>query len=255
MKWTLQRPLAFFDLETTGTDIMRDRIIEIGIVRWNPDGTEEERRYLLNPERPIPKESTAIHGISDADVADQPTFAEKAREIHAELDPCDLGGFHSNRFDVPVLLEEFLRLDMVFNLDGRALIDARNIFVLKEKRDLASAYAFYCGKDLENAHSALADVRATAEVFRAQLEHYGDLGETPAEVHAFCNQQYLNHFDAAGRMVVRKGVPVFNFGKYRNRPVVDVLRENPSYYDWIQRSDFPRHTKQKLKEVKLTHQL
>ena len=179
MQLHLKKPLAFFDLETTGVNVTADRIVEIGIVIMHVDGSKTEHRYLVNPTIPIPIESSLIHGIYDKDVVDSPSFAELSDELFELLNPCDLGGFNSNRFDVPILVEEFLRVEKNFSIDNRNLIDVRNIFVMMEKRDLTSAYKFFCGKDLENAHSALADVVATHEVFLAQVERYDELSNFP----------------------------------------------------------------------------
>jgi len=254
MQLNLKKPLAFFDLETTGINLTSDRIVEIGIVIMHVDGTTTEHRYLVKPPIPIPIESSLIHGIYDADVLDSPTFAELSNELFELLNPCDLGGFNSNRFDVPILVEEFLRVDKNFSIDNRNLIDVRNIFVMMEKRNLTSAYKYFCGKDLENAHSALADVVATHEVFLAQLIKYKEL---PNDVDALNRETRndLDQIDTANRLTMIDGKPSFNFGKYKGSLVLDVLQKDPGYYGWILRSDFPLHTKQKLKEIKLSLQL
>lgn len=254
MQLHLKRPLAFFDLETTGLNIALDRIVEIGIVVMQVDGSKTEHRYLINPTIPIPVETSMIHGIYDKDVEGSPTFAEMADELFDLLNPCDLGGFNSNRFDVPLLIEEFLRVDKNFSIDDRNLIDVRNIFVMMEKRNLTSAYKFFCGKDLENAHSALADVIATQEVFVAQLEKYESLPDDIDELNKVTRND-LNQIDTANRLALLKGKPAFNFGKYKGHFVEDVLKKDPGYYNWIVRSDFNLHTKQKLKEIKLSLQL
>jgi DNA polymerase-3 subunit epsilon len=254
MQLNLKKPLAFFDLETTGVNVASDRIVEIGVVIMNVDGTTSEHRYLVKPPIPIPVESSMIHGIYDVDVANSPTFEELSNELFELFNPCDLGGFNSNRFDVPILVEEFLRVDKNFSIDNRNLIDVRNIFVMMEKRDLTSAYKYFCGKDLENAHSALADVIATYEVFLAQLEKYKEL---PNDVDAI-NQETrhdLDQIDTANRLTMLNGKPAFNFGKYKGVLVADVLQKDAGYYGWMLRSDFPLHTKQKLKEIKLSLQL
>ena len=251
MQLKLKKPIAFFDLETTGINVATDRIVEIGILRVNVDNTKEERRYLVNPTRPIPIESSVIHGIYDKDVANEKTFEQLAPELFEFLNPCDLSGFNSNRFDVPLLVEEFLRCKVNFSIDDRNLIDVRNIFVMKEQRTLTAAYKFYCDKELVNAHSAMADVIATYEVFMGQLERYDDL-ENDMD---FINQNMrhdLNQIDTAARLVKQDGKPAFNFGKYKGQFVADVLKKDAGYYNWIQRSDFNLHTKQKLKEIKLT---
>lgn len=254
MQLKLKKPLAFFDLETTGVNVATDRIVEIGIVIMNVDGSKSEHRYLVKPLIPIPIESSLIHGIYDADVAESKTFEQLADELFELLNPCDLGGFNSNRFDVPILVEEFLRVDKNFSIDGRNLIDVRNIFVMMEKRDLTSAYKYFCGKDLVNAHSALADVIATYEVFLAQIEKYEELANNVDEINIQTRHD-LDQIDTANRLTMMEGKPAFNFGKYKGVLVEDVLKKDAGYYGWIQRSDFTLHTKQKLKEIKLSLQL
>jgi DNA polymerase-3 subunit epsilon len=254
MQLHLKKPLAFFDLETTGVNVAVDRIVEIGAVIMHVDGSKTEHRYLVKPLIPIPIESSLIHGIYDKDVEDSPTFEALANELFELFNPCDLGGFNSNRFDVPILVEEFLRVDKNFSIDNRNLIDVRNIFVMMEKRDLTSAYKYFCGKDLENAHSALADVVATYEVFLAQLERYEEL---PKDVDAIntASRHDLDQIDTANRLTMINGKPAFNFGKYKGHFIADVLQKDAGYYGWMLRSDFPLHTKQKLKEIKLSLQL
>lgn len=254
MQLKLKRPLAFFDLETTGVNIATDRIVELGLVIMQPDGSTEEKRYLINPTIPIPVESSLVHGIYDKDVANAPTFADLAKELFDLLNPCDLGGFNSNRFDVPLLIEEFLRLDLNFSLDKRNLIDVRNIYAIMERRDLSSTYKYFCGKDLVNAHSALADVRATHEIFLAQLEKYSELSDNVDEINVQTRND-LDQIDTANRLALINGKPSFNFGKYKGQSVEEVLKKDPGYYNWILRSDFTLHTKQKLKEIKLSLQL
>ncbi len=254
MDLNLRRPLAFFDLETTGLNVASDRIVEIGIVIMQLDGSKTEHRYLVNPTVPIPIETSLIHGIYDKDVLDSPTFAELAEELFELLNPCDLGGFNSNRFDVPVLIEEFLRVNKNFSIDNRNLIDVRNIFVMMEKRNLTSAYKFFCDKELVNAHSALADVIATQEVFVAQMERYEELPADIDEVNKVSRND-LNQIDTANRLTMINGKPAFNFGKYKGHFVEDVLKKDAGYYNWIVRSDFNLHTKQKLKEIKLSLRL
>lgn len=254
MQLHLKKPLAFFDLETTGVNVTADRIVEIGIVIMHVDGSKTEHRYLVNPTIPIPIESSLIHGIYDKDVVDSPSFAELSDELFELLNPCDLGGFNSNRFDVPILVEEFLRVEKNFSIDNRNLIDVRNIFVMMEKRDLTSAYKFFCGKDLENAHSALADVVATHEVFLAQVERYDELSNNIDEINEQTRHD-LNQIDTANRLTMIDGKPAFNFGKYKGHFVEDVLKKDAGYFGWMLRSDFPLHTKQKLKEIKLSLQL
>ena len=254
MDLNLRRPLAFFDLETTGLNVASDRIVEIGIVIMQLDGSKTEHRYLVNPTVPIPIETSLIHGIYDKDVLDSPIFAELAEELFELLNPCDLGGFNSNRFDVPVLIEEFLRVNKNFSIDNRNLIDVRNIFVMMEKRNLTSAYKFFCDKELVNAHSALADVIATQEVFVAQMERYEELPADIDEVNKVSRND-LNQIDTANRLTMINGKPAFNFGKYKGHFVEDVLKKDAGYYNWIVRSDFNLHTKQKLKEIKLSLRL
>lgn len=251
MKLNLKRPLAFFDLETTGVNLATDRIVEIGILIIREDNSKEEYRYLINPTVSIPIEVSIIHGIYDKDVADKPTFAALAKEIYDLLDPCDLAGYNSNRFDVPLLLEEFLRVNINFNIDNRNLLDAFSIFTMFEKRDLSSALKFYCNKEIENAHTAMADVMATYDVFLAQLEKYNELGSDMDAIYEKTRNN-KDAIDTAQRLIMIKNVPCFNFGKHKGEAIKDVLTANPGYYSWIMRSDFGLHTKQKLKEIKLS---
>lgn len=243
----LTRPLAFFDLETTGINISHDRIIEIGIVKIMPDGEIVKKRKLINPEMTISQETIDIHGITNEMVKDAPTFKEAANEIKQFLDDADLGGFNSNKFDIPLLVEEFLRVGIDFNMKDRKMIDAQKIFHKKEPRNLAAAYQFYCDKELLNAHSALADIEATWEILDAQIARYSDIGNTVDSIIKFTGEDDL--VDFSKRMIKVKGVPVFNFGKYKGQAVVDVLRREPQYYDWIMKSDFALDTKQKLSEI------
>ena len=266
----LRRPLVIFDLETTGTDVASDRIIELAMIRVDPDGTVTSKpaergagnRLLVNPERPIPLESSAVHGIYDADVEGKPTFRQYAKSMAAFLDGCDLGGFNSNKFDVPFLAEEFLRAGIEFSLEGRNLIDVQNIFHAMEQRTLRAAYGFYCGKELDGAHEALPDAEATLEILLAQLERYREatvldsrgnvVGPVPDDMdrlHEFCERQRF--VDFAGRMVYREdGQAEFNFGKYKGRLVTDVLRAEPSYYSWMMNGDFPMYTKRALTRIR-----
>lgn len=249
MKLNLKRPIAFFDIESTGVNIAIDRIIDIAILKILPDNTEEIRTYRLNPEMPIPIEASMIHGIYDEDVKGCPVFANIANELYDFMLHCDLAGFNSNRFDVPLLVEEFLRADKVFDTSNRKFVDVFRIFVMMEKRDLTAAYKFYCGLDLGNAHNAMADIQATYDVLKAQLEKYDDLNNDIDYLHQVSWED--DFVDFGRRMVYVKGDPVFNFGKYKGVKVMDVLRREPQYYDWIMKSDFLLHTKQKLKEIKL----
>ncbi len=248
MNLKLTRPLAFFDIESTGTSVSKDRIVELAILKLFPDGLRETRVYRFNPEMPIAEEAVKIHGISNEDVKDAPVFADKAAEILEYLDHCDLAGYNSNRFDVPMLIEEFARSGLKFDIDDRKLIDAYQIFIQKERRDLSAAYRFYCDKELINAHSAEADITATFEVLESQLERYGDLERTPEALDRFCKQE--DFVDLGRRMILKEGEVIFNFGKHKGRKVVDVLRREPQYYDWIMNADFMSDTKQKLKEIK-----
>lgn len=247
-KLQLKKPLAVFDLETTGVDISKDRIVEISIIRLQPGGTKETKTMRLNPTIPIPIEASKVHGIYDEDVATCPTFKDSAQELFDFLNPCDLVGFNSNKFDVPILLEEFIRTGFAFSIDNRALIDVHRIYTLYEKRNLEAAYKFYCDKTLENAHSAEADTNATYEVFLAQLQRYDDLQGDVKFLHEFSNEERF--LDSGRRFIFSGGKAVFNFGKYKGRGVEDVLRNDPGYYNWMLQGDFPEHTKQKLKEIK-----
>lgn len=243
----LKRPIAFFDLETTGLDQAKDRIIEIGIIKWNPDGTMEEYERRINPQMPISAESSTIHGIYDEDVANEPTFKEVANEIAQFIKNCDLGGYNSNKFDLPVLAEEFLRVGYEVDFHKRKLVDVQQVFYKKEPRTLAAAYKFYCNEEMQNAHNALADVRATVEVLKSQLERYDDIGNTADSLHEFTGSGEL--VDYARRIIKKDNDYYFNFGKHKGKKVVDVLKTEPQYYDWIQQSDFTLHTKQCLTEI------
>jgi DNA polymerase-3 subunit epsilon len=246
---SLKRPLAVFDIESTGVDFVKDRIVEISILRINPDGEKNVTTFRLNPTIPIPVEASMIHGIYDEDVITAPTFKEKAQEIFNLLDPCDLAGFNSNRFDVPLILEEFIRVGVSFNIDNRALIDVHRIYTHFEKRSLEAAYQFYCNKTLINAHSAEADTTATYEVLEAQLEKYSaDLKNDVHFLHNFSNEERF--LDSGRRFLLQGGKAVFNFGKYKGRGVDEVLRTDPGYYNWMLNGDFAEHTKQKLRELK-----
>lgn len=248
-KLNLKRPLAFFDLESTGVDFAKDRIVEISVLRINVDGTKETKTWKLNPTIPIPIEASKVHGIYDEDVITCPTFKDVAQEIFAMLDPCDLAGFNSNRFDVPMLLEECIRAGLSFSIDNRALIDVHRIYTHFEKRTLEAAYQFYCNKPLENAHSAEADTNATYEVFLSQLDKYGDDIKSDVKfLHDLSNEERF--IDSGRRFVYISGKPAFNFGKYKGKFVEDVLRTDSGYYNWMMNGDFAQHTKQKLTEIK-----
>lgn len=250
MRLNLKNPLVFFDLETTGIDITKDRIVEISYVKVFPNGKEESKTMRINPERPIPPESTAIHGITDDDVKDCPTFKAVAKTLAAQIEGCDLAGYNSNRFDIPLLAEEFLRADVNIDLNRRKFVDVQTIFHKMEQRTLSAAYKFYCNKTLENAHTADADTMATYEVLQAQLDRYPELQNDIAFLSDFSS--YNNNVDFAGRMIYNdKKEEVFNFGKFKGRLVEDVLKNEPGYYAWMMNSDFPLNTKQKLTEIKL----
>ena len=243
----LTKPLAILDLETTGINLGVDRIIEIGMVKILPDGNKSVKRRLVNPEMPIPQVTTDLHGISNEMVKDAPTFKQVAHEVKQFLDSCDLGGYNSNRFDIPMLMEEFLRAEVEFDMKGRKLIDVQKIFHMMEQRTLSAAYKFYCEKILEGAHSAEADARATMEILEAQIVRYPQIGNTIESILKFTGEEVI--VDFARRFIMDKGVEVFNFGKHKGRPVSDVLKAEPQYYDWMMRGDFPLHTKQKLTEI------
>jgi len=243
----LTKPLAVIDLETTGVNLGSDRIIEIGMVKILPDGNKSVKRKLINPEMPIPQVTTDLHGISNEMVKDAPTFKQAANEIKQFLDSCDLGGYNSNRFDIPMLMEEFLRAEVEFEMKGRKLIDVQKIFHMMEQRTLSAAYKFYCEKILDGAHSAEADARATMEILEAQIVRYPQIGNTVESILKFTGEEVI--VDFARRFIMDKGVEVFNFGKHKGRPVSDVLKSEPQYYDWMMRGDFPLHTKQKLTEI------
>ena len=262
MNLNLKSPVAFFDLESTGINIANDRIVEISILKVHPNGTEESKTELINPDQPIPTETSLIHGIYDENVKDAPKFKEVAKSYVKFLEGCDLAGFNILKFDVPMLVEEFLRAGVNFDISKRKLLDAQKIFHLMEKRNLSAAYKFYCGKTLENAHSAEADTRATFEIFKKQIEIYdgqevtdmrgNKLGVVQNDMEAVHNITLQKMVDLAGRMIFNNdGIEVFNFGKHRGKSVIEVLKKEPMYYDWIQRSDFSLDTKRKLTEIKL----
>lgn len=251
MKLNLKNPIVFFDLETTGININADRIVEICYLKVYPNGNEEAKTLRINPEMHIPESSSAIHGIYDEDVANCPTFKEVARNIANDIEGCDLAGFNSNRFDIPVLAEEFLRAGVDIDMTKRKLVDVQVIFHKMEQRTLSAAYKFYCEKDLEDAHTAEADTRATYEVLQSQLERYAD--ELKNDM-AFLSEysSYNKNVDFAGRMVYdENGVEVFNFGKYKGQVVSEVLKKDPGYYSWIQNSDFTLNTKAVLTKIRL----
>ncbi len=251
MKLNLKNPLVFFDLETTGINISRDRIVEISFLKVFPNGDEEIKSKRVNPGMPIPAESTAIHGITDEDVKDCPTFKQIAKSLANQIEGCDLAGFNSNRFDVPMLAEEFLRADIDFDMGKRKFIDVQIIYHRKEPRTLGAAYKFYCDKELVDAHSAEADTRATYEVLKSQLKHYPDLLN---DVDALSKDygSFKNNVDFAGRIVYDENQKeVFNFGKHKGKPVADILKKEPSYYGWMMDGDFPLNTKQVITQIRL----
>lgn len=243
----LKKPLAFIDLETTGVNPGIDRIVEIAIVKILTDGTKSVKRKLINPEVPIPKGASDVHGITDEMVKDAPTFKQVAHELKQMLDGCDFAGYNSNRFDIPLLMEEFLRAQVDFDMKNRKLLDVQSIYHKMEPRTLGAAYKFYCGKTLEDAHSAEADATATYEILEAQIERYAELGNNVESILKVIGEDQV--VDFARRFVLENGVEVFNFGKHKGRPVADVLKAEPQYYDWMMKGDFPQHTKQKLTEI------
>lgn len=243
----LTRPIAFFDLETTGVDSAKDRIVEIAVVKLLPGGGRESWVRKINPGMPIPAESSAIHGIYDEDVKDAPSFKLVAHELKQFIHNCDLGGYNSNKFDVPVLAEEFLRSGIPVDFKERKFVDVQQVFFKREARTLSAAYSFYCNKNLENAHSAEADVLATVAVLEAQLDKYEDLANDVTALHEYTGGDEF--VDYARRMILKNGVPVFNFGKHKGVPVEDVFRKEPQYYDWMMNADFALHTKQMISEI------
>ena len=247
MPLQLKKPLAVIDLEATGTNLGSDRIVEIAIVKLLPDGNRVVKRKIINPQIPIPASVTEVHGITDEMVKDAPTFKQVAYELRQVLDGCDLAGYNSNRFDIPMLMEEFLRAEVDFDMRNRKLIDVQKIFHLMEQRTLSAAYKFYCNKIHSNAHSAEADAIATVEILQAQLERYPDLGNTVDSVLRVIGEEVI--VDLARRFTLENGVEIFNFGKHKGRPICDVLKAEPQYYDWMMKGDFPMHTKQKLTEI------
>ena len=263
MQLNLKRPIVFFDIESTGVDVATDRIVEISFLKISPDGKKDVLTMKINPTIPIPLSSSLIHGIYDKDVADAPTFKEVAKQFNAFLANCDLGGYNSNKFDIPILVEEFLRAEVDFDIKERNLVDVQNIFHQMEQRTLKAAYKFYCGKDLIGAHGAEADITATYDVLLAQLEKYENVeienkaGQkiTPVvndmkALHEFTKN--TNNADLAGRIIYdEKGVEVFNFGKHKGKAVLDVFKSEPSYYSWMMNSEFPLYTKKVLTAIKL----
>lgn len=242
MELKLERPLIFFDLETTGTNVTRDRIVELSYIKIYPDGREESKCRRINPEMPIPAESTAIHHISDEMVADEPKFSQIAKSLLEIFEGCDIAGYNSNKFDVPLLMEEFSRVGLVFEVAGRNFIDVQNIFHKKEQRTLKAAYKFYCGEELVDAHSASKDTEATYKVLKSQLDRYPDLTNDVKFLADFSRSG--NNLDFAGRIILNeKNEALFNFGKHKGQRVKDVFRKEPSFYAWMMQGDFPKNTK------------
>ncbi len=250
MKLKLNKPLVFFDLETTGMDIANDRIVEIAMLKIMPNGDKESKTMKVNPEMPIDPKATEVHGITDEDIKDAPTFNEIAKNVQKFIEGCDLAGFNSNRFDLPILAEEFIRADIDYDLKKQRFIDVQVIFHKMEKRTLSAAYKFYCNKELINAHSAEADTEATYEVLKAQLDKYDELENDITKLSEF--SAHSRFVDFAGRIIYNnKGEEVFNFGKYKGRLVEDVLKKDPGYYGWMINNDFPLYTKKVLTNIKL----
>lgn len=243
----LKRPIIFFDIEATGTDPGKDRIVELALVKLLPDGSRERFVKRINPGIPIPAEATAIHGIRDEDVQDAPLFKQIAHELFQWMKNADLGGYNSNKFDIPLLAEEFLRAGVQVDFTERKMVDVQQIFFKMESRTLSAAYDFYCKKQLENAHSAEADINATIEILEAQLDRYPDIQNDVNSLHHLTGGEDL--VDYARRIVLKDGHPVFNFGKYKGKKVEDVFASEPQYYDWMMQADFPLHTKQKITEI------
>ena len=249
MELNLTKPIIFFDLETTGINIAKDRVVEISILKVFPNGNKESKTWLVNPEVEIPKESSEIHGITNDKIANEPTFKELAANINDMIAGCDLAGFNSNRFDIPVLAEELMRAGIDFDMNGRKAIDVQVIFHKKEQRTLSAGYQFYCGKELVGAHGAEADTNATYEILLAQLDKYTDIENTVDAL-----SEYSTHgkrADFAGFILMNdKDQEIFSFGKYKGRTVEEVFKENPGYNAWIQNADFPLYTKKVLREIK-----
>ena len=250
MELKLNRPICFFDLETTGIDVAKDRIVEISIFKVYPNGNKESKTWLVNPTIPIPPQSTGVHGISDEKVANEPTFKELAAQVHNMIKDSDLAGYNSDRFDIPLLAEELLRAEVDFDMKNRVSVDVQTIFHKKEERTLSAALKFYCGTSLENAHSAEADTMATYEILKAQLDRYEDLDNDMKWLSDFTTRK--KSVDFAGFMALNnEGKEIFTFGKNKGQLVEDVLEKEPGYYGWIQGADFPLYTKKVLTGIKL----
>jgi DNA polymerase III subunit epsilon len=250
MKLNLKKPIAFFDLETTGIDVVNDRIVEISILKILPDGSEETKTMRINPTIPISAEATNIHGITAKDVKDKPKFAEVAKSLAKFLEGCDLAGYNSNKFDIPMLVEEFLRADVDFDIKKRRMIDVQVIFHKMEQRTLGAAYKFYCNKDLVDAHTAESDAKATFEVLESQLDKYQELENDIESLAKFSS--HTSNVDFAGKVVYNDdGVEVFNFGKHKGTPVEEVFKKEPGFYKWMMNGDFPLYTKKVITAIQL----
>ena len=250
MELKLKRPICFFDLETTGTDVAKDRVVEISVLKVFPNGNKESKTWLVNPQMTIPDEVIAVHGITNEKVANEPTFKELSREIYNLIKDSDLAGYNSDRFDIPLLAEEMLRSDIDFDMKNRVAVDVQTIFHKMEKRTLGAAYKFYCNKNLKDAHSAEADTLATYEVLKSQIERYEDLPDDIKELSEFTRRK--NAADFAGYIVYNKNKEeVFSFGKHKGKKVEDVMEQEPGYFGWLLNADFPLYTKKVLTGIKL----
>ncbi|MDR9457008.1 MAG: exonuclease domain-containing protein [Salegentibacter sp.] len=250
MELNLTKPICFFDLEATGTNLAKDRIVEIAILKIFPNGNKESKTWLVNPEITIPEEVIAIHGITNEKVANEPTFKELSSKVYEMIKGCDLAGYNSNRFDIPLLVEELLRAGIDFDLKNVVAVDVQTIFHKKEQRTLSAAYQFYCGKNLEDAHTAEADTNATYEVLKSQLERYEDLENDIKYLAEYSARKRFADF--AGFVVYdKKGDEVFGFGKFKGKNVAEVFEKEPGYFGWIQNADFPLYTKRVLTAIKL----
>lgn len=250
MELKLTRPICFFDLETTGIEVAKDRIVEIAIFKVYPNGNKESKTWLVNPTIPIPEQSTAVHGITNEKVANEPTFKELSSQIYAMIKDSDLAGFNSDRFDIPLLAEELLRAEVDFDMKNRVSVDVQTIFHKKEERTLSAAYKFYCNQSLENAHSAEADTMATYEILKAQLDKYEDLENDIKSLSEFTTRK--KSVDFAGFIALNdKGQEIFTFGKHKGALVDEVFDKEPGYFGWIQNADFPLYTKKVLTAIKL----
>ncbi|MDA7777735.1 3'-5' exonuclease [Flavobacteriaceae bacterium] len=252
MKLKLTKPLCFFDLETTGTAISKDRIVEMAVLKLNPDGTQDKKKWRVNPEQPIPEEASNVHGITDDMVANEPTFKALSNEVYSFIQGCDLAGYNSDRFDIPLLVEELLRAEVPFDFKNIKTVDVQTIFHKMEARTLAAALKFYCSKELTDAHTAQADTQATHDVLLAQLDRYSELEPNIDFLNTFSTRRKTADF--AGFIVYNKeGEMCFGFGKHKDKKVTDVLAQEPGYFGWILNADFPRYTKKILTEIRLQH--